>query len=983
MTRLVYKQNNTASGDFHVAHADFRNLTEGQYSDGINKSFNCTTSSSDLSELFNTPAFSLCSSMPKGYLSRYLDYTQGYRTFIMLPSYEMDMPGILGIGTAYVCFNAIDTKAQDPEANFSLSKVSAKDIQSGEKDYNTAYTVILKDNNKSLKQRVNITATGNGNAQFEMLNEDGKAFTSIDTTAGTKMILRMKASEADTVLKSISVQQHNDATDLNKVTSETTLFDEEEIGLLDVDEDGYYIFDFTVPYSNVTLCLNTEKGYNVYAKGTGDLNDLITLDSYTTLFLEGETVNFIADDAVESVVLKYGSTTQEIPLEVTGDSERMGSFVMLAGDVTLIYEGTNCSHEYSDNGFCKKCGVYEPATLNKNGVYEIGNAGQLYWFGALVMGDRSYAQFDEQNGSANAVLTNDIVVNEGEINASSKDVRVWIPIGEEDSSYMGQGHTINGLYFKDSNADHVGLFGYTRGGADIYNVGVVNSYLEGRNDVGGIIGRNNNNGVTVQRCYSEATIVGNNNVAGIIGSTYGGTIDNCYNADSVSGNTYVGSIQGYNNNGDTSSKYWGTIRNCFNVDEVTGTGTSNISGLSGDGNASISNCYCIDTQLTDTAATTKTAEEFASGEVAYLLNNGVTDGTQVWYQNINNGQKADAYPVFAGGTVYYGYKMCGDDTKGYSNYQLSDLPKEYSFHNGFCEICGAYQAAILNESGVYEISNAGQLYWFGALVMGNRSYAQFDEQNGAANAVLTNDIVVNEGVINASSKNVRIWIPIGTENSYYTGQFDGQGHTISGLYFKDSNADYVGLFGFVRGGTDIYNVGVVNSYLEGRNNVGGIVGYNSNSGVTVNRCFSEATVVGNNNVAGISGFFYGGAIVDCYHAGSGTGNTYVASIRGKNTHADRGEIRNCFNVGEVTGTGSNNVGGIRGDGNGTIDNCYCIDTQLTDTAAITKTAEEFASGEVAYLLNNGVTNGTQIWYQNINNGQKADAYPVFEGGTVY
>lgn len=312
----------------------------------------------------------------------------------------------------------------------------------------------------------------------------------------------------------------------------------------------------------------------------------------------------------------------------------------------------------------------------------------------------------------------------------------------------------------------------------------------------------------------------------------------------------------------------------------------------------------------------------------------------------------------------------------------SDHVHQYN-ENGFCTICDQYQPAVLNSDGVYEISNAGQLYWFASLVNGDSTHADFDSQNSAANAVLVKDIVVNDGEVSAQSSAVREWTPIGTQDDSYTGQFDGQRHTISGLYFNDSSADNVGLFGYTRGGADIYNVGLINSYFAGNYGVGGILGRNNNSGVTVQRCFSEATVVGNQGVGGIVGSTYGGRIYNCYNAGSVTGFVYVGSIRGQNTYTGNGAINNCFNVGSVVGTGDDNIGGIRGDGNGLISNCYCIDTQLTDTSAITKTPEQFASGEVAYLLNNKVTDGTQVWYQNIDNGETPDDYPVFEGGTVY
>ena len=79
-----------------------------------------------------------------------------------------------------------------------------------------------------------------------------------------------------------------------------------------------------------------------------------------------------------------------------------------------------CPHTTYDNGFCTSCGSYEPATrttdkydIDNNGskdtVYEIGNAGQLYWFAGLVNG--TLTDGTAQNLSANAILKNNIVVN--------------------------------------------------------------------------------------------------------------------------------------------------------------------------------------------------------------------------------------------------------------------------------------------------------------------------------------------------------------------------------------------------------------------------------------------------------------------------------------------------------------------------------------------------------------------------------------------
>lgn len=1069
LTRLVDPNDISWGPDVHIANADFRNLTQGKYGDGANSDFSSISSGADLVELFNTPAFSLCGSKPIDYLSDYLSYASGYPIYILTSNYVQDETDF---STDYVHFMAINADSQEPSGEFSTEDVSAEELQQDRSNYNTAYSVILKNNNAALQQNLDFAVTGDGLALIEAVGENGQALNSVQAQAGSKVAIRFKGNSANTILQSVTLQRHNDTTDKSKVTSETTLFTKEQIELLDVDEQGYYTFEFTIPYSDATMVVNTQRGHTVYIQGLDGSNDLITLDSYINLFAEGETVNFIADSQVQSVTLQYGNVSTDVALSTSTDGEITGSFTMPNEDVVLVYSLPPCSHEFSQEGFCTKCGAYQPAVLNENNVYEISNAGQLYWFGALVNGDTLHAEFDEQNTAADGVLVNDIVINTGDLNTSS-DLRQWNPIGSEDFPYSGQfsgqNHTISGLYL-DTTGNFVGLFsclqgaviqdltlsgkisssaryvggiagyaqastltnvtnsaevsgrdyvggvvgalvdnnqsgaantlhhcqnsgnvsagngnvggvvGWNQAGAitDCSNSGAITSRSGGY--VGGIVGHQNNNS-SVSRCFNTGSVTDKNSryVGGVVGMVDGASVEHCYNTAIVAGGSYVGGVVGYNINS-------ASVKHCYSIgSQVSGSIAGPITGLN---NGTLENCYYLDTcdlpEDSNLAGTGKTAEQFANGEVAYLLNNSVTDGTQVWYQNLDNGQTPDSYPVFTGGTVYFGATTCAGN-QGYSNYPSGTQVAHQFDGNGFCVRCGAYQPAVLNDNNVYEISNAGQLYWFGALVNGDTTHAQFDAQNSAANAVLINDIVVNDGTITADSENVRSWIPIGTPDASYTGQFDGQRHTISGLYFKDSNADNVGLFGYTRGGADIYNLGLINSYLEGRNSVGGILGRNNNAGVTVQRSFSEAAVVGNQGVAGIVGSTYGGAIVDCYNAGSVTGSTYVGAIRGQNTYNNSGSgaIQNCFNVGSVTGTGTDYIGGIRGDGNGSIRNSYCIDTQLTDTAAVTKTAEQFAGGEVAYLLNSGVTDGTQVWYQNIDNGQTLDPYPVFEGGTVY
>ena len=91
----------------------------------------------------------------------------------------------------------------------------------------------------------------------------------------------------------------------------------------------------------------------------------------------------------------------------------------------------------------------------------------------------------------------------------------------------------------------------------------------------------------------------------------------------------------------------------------------------------------------------------------------------------------------------------------------------------------------------YQISTAEHLYWFAGLVNGTLSGVT---KNPAACAKLTANITVNrsvlksDGTINSGSvSGFTVWTPIGYYNSLsdnvtYTGTFDGNGKTISGLY---------------------------------------------------------------------------------------------------------------------------------------------------------------------------------------------------------
>lgn len=104
----------------------------------------------------------------------------------------------------------------------------------------------------------------------------------------------------------------------------------------------------------------------------------------------------------------------------------------------------------------------------------------------------------------------------------------------------------------------------------------------------------------------------------------------------------------------------------------------------------VTNSYYLDTCVGDNSlftdlGTAKTIGEFESGEVAYLLNNGVTDGTQVWLQNLDNGKIPDTYPLFEGATVYKSAGTCVSAGEGYTNI-LGEISHNYNNYH-VCKDC--------------------------------------------------------------------------------------------------------------------------------------------------------------------------------------------------------------------------------------------------------------------------------------------------------
>ena len=453
-------------------------------------------------------------------------------------------------------------------------------------------------------------------------------------------------------------------------------------------------------YTNSIVVDNSSNTTRIY--GAATLCEELTIpNGGTIMFAEGASITNL-----DKLTVEEGATILVDGVEHTHntDATKGGTYI----DSQTHYENVACKdcpigyvtetkvereHTY-ENGFCKACDAYEPAVLNSDHVYEIGNAGQLYWFADKVNKERyKYV-------NAKAVLTADIVVNKNVLNDGdlTKDVdglRDWTPIQQYGGTFDGAQHTISGIYCVSDTIDEAGIFQNTIDNAIVENIGVLDSYycLKKGYNVGGIVGFNSG---IIRNCYNEgmvSSLYNNDNyLGGICGMNGGGTITgcynkgkvansvwgtraggicgrstnkilNCYNTGSVTGGYMVGGICGSNASSTTS----GRIENCYNIGTINtiindNDDKRNIAVIENE-TAVVKNCYYLqDNQIAvENGATGMTKDDFASGKVAYLLQKGQDD--PVWGQTLAD-EGGDPYPVLGGKTVYQNvtYSGCTVDT---------------------------------------------------------------------------------------------------------------------------------------------------------------------------------------------------------------------------------------------------------------------------------------------------------------------------------
>ncbi len=268
---------------------------------------------------------------------------------------------------------------------------------------------------------------------------------------------------------------------------------------------------------------------------------------------------------------------------------------------------------------------------------------------------------------------------------------------------------------------------------------------------------------------------------------------------------------------------------------------------------------------------------------------------------------------------------------------------------------GAWDGKTLTEpaltDGVYQITNGSELAWFASHV---------NEGNAASNAVVTADIDLGD----------YDWTPVGLSSSKpFSGKFDGQSHSVSGLYINNPTATYQGLFGYLTTGS----ISGVTTYgsISAKQYVGGIVAY-TGANATVDRCANYADISGTSTyVGGITATLATAtaSLTNCYNAGDISGTSNCGGVAGYNNAT--ATASNIFNIGNVTGT---TVGACIGGTTAKtkVTNAFAVEEYGITASQTLVTEAQMRSGEIAYKLGDafGQTIGS-------------DEYPVLGGQIVY
>lgn len=528
----------------------------------------------------------------------------------------------------------------------------------------------------------------------------------------------------------------------------------------------------------------------------------------------------------------------------------------------------------------------------------------------------------------------DLLVKAGETLANSG--LGWLPIEDETGvdtagftgHFDGQGHSIHGLIARNPDRDRQGLFGWLANGGLIENLGVVNVDIEGDRWVGGLVARSEG---VVRNTFATGSLSGNQWIGGLVGRSFGGTIESSFAIATVTGGTEAGGLVGENRSD-------ATISNSFSSGTVSGTNF--VGGLVGDHRSTI--------PITNSYSMAAVEGDRWVGGLAGFVGSGSSIQRSYAAGAVTGVTDVGGLVGESRGTVessFYDQQTSGQSDTDRGLAKTSDLLQLQSTFEGegwdFDEVWaltdssgGFVSYPFLRDFDYEDIATltgdtaipgfTEKLFASGAGTVDSpfiiESWSQLNNVRRALGAAfrLEADLTPAQAdytdVASASAQDDRGMTPIGRSGDTpepFTGQFDGNSHSIQGVVIRRDDSDDVGLFGFIEGAL-ISDLFLLDVDIEGNSRTGGLVGHAVNSTLTAN--FVSGSVSGADQVGGLAGRVEGtgevllsGASVSVIASGSSVGGLIGHQGVLVTQSFSTGEVVGQTAVGGLIGLASNSV----------------------------------------------------------------------------
>ncbi len=211
----------------------------------------------------------------------------------------------------------------------------------------------------------------------------------------------------------------------------------------------------------------------------------------------------------------------------------------------------------------------------------------------------------------------------------------------------------------------------------------------------------------------------------------------------------------------------------------------------------------------------------------------------------------------------------------------------------------------------FTISSAAQLAELAHIVNGTST--RFGKHDFKGDTIVLGNGIDLAGWLSENTDQHRGWMPIGLgrdakKTDIFNGTFDGQGHTISGLWINRSIEDNIGLFGYIGCFSMIHDLMVTVDTDQGGVNgfqaVGGLTGNNMGkivrcAAIPVWASSEQAMVTGVLGAGGLVGYNICGSLFDSYASGVVMGVNSLGGLVGGNEYECT--LFNCYATGAIIG----------------------------------------------------------------------------------